>query len=43
MTADYMTKPIVGTKFNTFWRKVLGKESLVAQQECVGRKYNSNK
>jgi hypothetical protein len=31
-----MTKLIVGTKFNTFWRKILGKGSLVAQQECVG-------
>jgi hypothetical protein len=36
MTADYMTRPIVGTKCNTFWRKVLGKESLVAQEEYVG-------
>ena len=49
MTADYRAKPIVGTKFNTFWSKVRGKGSIVVQQECVGiskkneRKHYSNK
>ena len=36
MIADYMTKPIVGSKFNIMWKKVLGEIPIVVQQECVG-------
>ena len=35
MIADYMTKPIVGSKFNMFWKKILGEIPIVVQQECV--------
>ena len=36
MLADYMTKPIVGKKFNVLWKKILGTTPIVGQQECVG-------
>jgi hypothetical protein len=38
MLADFMTKPVVGTKFIEFRNKILNKPSLIeGQQECVGR------
>jgi hypothetical protein len=36
MIADYMTKPIVGSKFNVMWKKIVGEIPIVVQQECVG-------
>jgi hypothetical protein len=36
MIADYMTKPIVGSKFNVMWKKIVGEILIVVQQECVG-------
>jgi hypothetical protein len=36
MIADYMTKPMVGTKFNKFREQILGHIPIVGQQECVG-------
>jgi hypothetical protein len=34
MLADYMTKPLVGTKFLSFWKQVM---NIRVQQECVGQ------
>jgi hypothetical protein len=31
-----MTKPIVGSKFNVMWKKIVGEIPIVVQQECVG-------
>ena len=40
MIADYMTKPLVVSKFKLFWDLIMnlsGKHHWIAQQECVGR------
>jgi hypothetical protein len=40
MIADYMTKPLVGSKFKLFRDLIMnlsGKHHRIAQQECVGR------
>jgi hypothetical protein len=40
MIADYMTKPLMGTKFKLFRNKILNlhnKTNCVGQQECVGQ------
>jgi len=39
MTADYMTKPVTGPKFDLFRNTIMNiqsKKKSVAQQECVG-------
>jgi len=36
MLADYMTKPLVGAKFIKMWTKILGKDPIFGQHECVG-------
>jgi hypothetical protein len=36
MIADYMTKPIVGSKFTLLKATILGLTPTVGQQECVG-------
>ena len=36
MIADYMTKPITGSRFIEFWSHILGINGTVVQQECVG-------
>jgi hypothetical protein len=47
MIADYMTKPLVGSKFKLFRDLIMnlsGKHHRIAQQECVGKNiYESNK
>jgi hypothetical protein len=37
MIADYMTKPLSGSKFLCFWRQVLGIIPIEGQQECIGK------
>jgi hypothetical protein len=39
MIADYMTKPLMGKKFNDLWKKIMNLET-VGQQECVGNLKN---
>jgi hypothetical protein len=43
MIADYMTKPLVGSKFKLFRDRIMnlsGKHHRIAQQECVGGNNN---
>jgi hypothetical protein len=42
MTADYMTKPIVGAKFETFWKKILGMATIFGQQRVCWKGYSGN-